>query len=306
MTSKHRPLLRLRLTDDKYPDGEIPLQDLAQIATETQRTVRRLGRALVARPGPGRATSPIEEATELSLVGLEKGSTVLKIAGPDIRADQLALDEMPPDLSERALEIFVDGLEALNEGAPVMPLGFDEIAKKSVSSWLQRMRKFHTVGISLQAGTHSKESEINPATARSRLRTVQVQPSVPFVTATEQAVEGILYSLNIRTGTYGIEDDSGQRIRLNLPDEIRSEAAVLVTRRVRAIGNAEIDERGRLRSFKVSSFHSAPAIEGIEQGRFFQRHPLNPPPAVSDDLGRWAIQGLSEEEADSFLASLSE
>src|SRR5215217_6519323 len=101
MTSRQRPLLRLRLGDNKHPDGEIPLQDLAQIARETQQTVRRLGRALVARPGPGRATSAIEQATELSLVGLAKGSTILEIAGPDISADELALQDMPSDLSER-------------------------------------------------------------------------------------------------------------------------------------------------------------------------------------------------------------
>lgn len=306
MTSRQRPLLRLRLRDGKYEEGEIPLHDLAEIAKQTQLVVRRLANALVARPGPGRPTSAIEQATELLLVGLTKGSTVLEIAGVEARAHSLELENMPPDIGERALELFVDGVAALGEEEPEMPLGFDDVARQYVDGWLRHIRKFERIGVSLRVGRYSKEREIDPRTARRRLKTVQVQPRVPFITATQQAVEGVLYALNIRTGTYAVEDDSGQKIRLTVPSDLRSEAATLATRRVRAIGNAEINERGRLQSFAVSSLGPVSTPEGLEQGRFFERHELSAPQVVSDDLDQWAIQGLSEEEADDFLTSLSE
>ncbi len=304
MASKERPLLRLRLRGGKYEEGEIPLYDLSQIARETQLVVRRLGDALVARRGPGRPPAAIEQATELLLVGLTKGSTVLEIAAAD--APSLAFEDMPPDLRERALTLFIDSVTALGEEHPDMPLGFNEAARKGVDHWLRSVRRFEHVGVSLRMGAVSKADQVDTATARNRLKRAQIQPSVPFVTASQQAVEGELYALNVRTGTYQIEDDSGQKIRLIVPSEIRSDAAILVTRRVRAIGTAEVDERGRLQSFSVSTLRKVPASDVLEQGRFFQHHELNPPAAVGDDLDRWAIQGLSDEEADDFLASLSE
>src|SRR6266536_2728775 len=302
MTSRQRPLLRLRLRGGKYEEGEIPLRDLAEIARHTQLVVRRLGSALVARPGPGRPTSAIEQATELLLVGLTKGSTVLEIAGADPHADALELEDMPGDLGERALQLFVEGVTALSEERPDMPFGFDESAKKTVGDWLRRIRKFEQVGVSLRAGAYSIGAEIQPNAARRRLETVQVQPHAPFVTATQQAVEGVLYALNIHTGTYAIQDDSGQRLRLAVPDDIRAEAAMLITRRVRAVGNAEMDERGRLKSFAVSSLRYAPSLEGLEQGAFFERHELPASSVPIDDLGEWVIEGLTQEEADDFLS----
>lgn len=306
MTSRQRPLLRLRLRGGKYEEGEIPLRDLAEIAKHTQLVVRRLGRGLVERPGPGRPSSAIEQATELLLVGLTKGSTVLEIAGADHHDDASKFEDMPDDLGERALQLFVESVSALDDARPEMPFGFDESARKSVGEWLRQVRRFEQVGVTLRVGAHTTEAEIQPNAARRHLAAAQVQPRAPFITATEQAVEGVLYALNIHTGTYAIQDDSGQRLRLTVPDEIRSDAAMLVTRRVRAVGSAEIDARGRLQSFMVSSLTYAPRLEGLQQGRFFDRHELPSPPVPTDDLGEWAIEGLTEEEADDFLSSLTE
>jgi hypothetical protein len=86
VTPEHHEHARARviftLHDSQHLPGEIPLTALAGIAAETQTLIRRLARSLDERSGPGRTPVAIENATELLLVAVRPGSTMLDVVGP--------------------------------------------------------------------------------------------------------------------------------------------------------------------------------------------------------------------------------
>jgi hypothetical protein len=306
MAQRARPILRLHLRSPDLPAGEIPLEDLVRVATKTQAVVRRLARGIVGQRGPGRAGERIEEATQLTLIGLRSGSTVLEIAGvEDVAPEPDGIFDLPAGLGSRALDLLMDGVSALTVEKGSLPLGVDAAAIGDIDQWLRSLAKYAEVGVDLSGPSRDKYIEIVPRVARQRLRTLETQPSVPFVSSTEQAIEGSLYALNTHTG---IEDDAGHKLRLSVPEDLRADAALLVTRRVRAIGVPDVDEHGGLRSFTVTRLVPAPDLAALhEQGRFFERHELRTVTVSGDrSLDSWAIEGITQAEADEFMSAISE
>jgi hypothetical protein len=303
-----RPVLRLRLRGSEVRDGEIPLDDLVAVAQETQAVVRRIAQGMVGQRRPGRPTTAVEEATTLSLIGLHKGSTVLEIAGAASPEDTLGLGDLPLDLGERSIAMFIEAAEALTRDIPQLPLGFDSAAAEDLDRWLRRATKYEGVGLEGEIRGRRFDVALVPANARKRLRGLNLQPSMPFVSPTEQAIEGVLYAVNTHTGTYSIEDDATHKIRLKVPEDLRSDANLLISRRVRAVGKPDVDDAGRLTSFAVTRLNPAPDLRALhEQESFFDRHALTPvPPRSSERLDAWAIEGLSEDESSGFLAALAD
>lgn len=157
-------------------------------------------------------------------------------------------------------------------------------------------------------GAHVVEVRVQPQAARRRLRDVLPQPSLPFVSATQQMLEGTLYALNLNTGTFSIEDTAGNKIRIKVPETLRRTAATYVGHQVRAVGDAELDEHLRLKSFEVTNLELVTDREQLsEQTGFFDKHELpRPNQGEIRDSEAWGIDGLSEEESSDFLAALAE
>jgi hypothetical protein len=308
---RDRPLLSLRLIGGGQDDGEIRLDDLTRIAEATQTVVRRIARGMVGQRRPGRAPEPVTQATALSLVGLHKGSTVLEIAGPPMVDEQTAFEfDLPTDLGELSLRMLSEGVCALasDDIVPELPVGFDSSLVDDLDDWLRSLRKFESVDIESKIDGKKLNVEVQPQVARKRLRKAAPQPILPFVSPTEQVLEGKLYALNLNTGTFSIEDDAGHKIRVRVPEDLRREAATLVDHRVRAVGKPELDEMHRLRSFDVAYLELAADVAALsEQTGFFEPHDLKPP-AEGDlrDLDGWAIDGLTDEESEGFAGALVE
>jgi len=301
-----RPVIRMRLRGASARDGEIPLTDLGRLAEETQALIRRLARGLVGQRGPGRAPFQIERSTSLTLVGLHAGSTILEIAGPVEAEDALDFGNLPLDLGDRALIMFLEGMSALGSANPELPVGYDAAAVNDLQVWLRSVRGYKTVELDSDIRGRRVRASIEPAKARRTVRELQPQPSMPYVSPTEQALEGSLYALNMHTGTYSIKDDSQHTIRLKVPPDIREEAAQLINQRVRAIGTPELYGSRRLVAFMAYRLIPAPDLAVLhQQGGFFERHDLAVA-AVADDrtLNEWAIEDLSAEEVDGFLSAL--
>jgi hypothetical protein len=220
----------------------------------------------------------------------------------------LEVEGLPLDLGARALTLFADGVAALATQAPELPVGFDAPAVKDLDSWLRRVSEYSAVGLEATILGQHTSFELPPREARKRLRTLDAQPPIPFVNPTEQALEGTLYAVNLHTGTYSIQDDAAHTIRISVPEDLRGEAALHLGRRVRAIGRSEISEAGRLTAFTVSRLIRAPDLAALlQQASFFDAHELtakSPPPGQT--LDGWIIHGISEDDADQFLAALSE
>lgn len=88
--------IELRLVDAPGPSGEIPVKDLAALATALQELTTRISREVINTPGPGRTKQFMEELSQLRLHAVEPGSTVLRFSkGPS--------DKLDVDLPEQAV-----------------------------------------------------------------------------------------------------------------------------------------------------------------------------------------------------------
>jgi predicted regulator of amino acid metabolism with ACT domain len=307
MDRQVRPTLRLRLTGPSERDGEMTLAELAKVAERTQRVVTRIAQAMIDDRTAQRLRHSIGSATTLSLVGLRAGSTVLDIALPEATDDQLIVDDMPQDLGEMALTAFVESLAVLHddESQPVLPVGVDEKAANEVDGWLRALSSYSDVEINAQLGRDTVQHfAIAPREARDKLKRASSQPVLPYISADNQSLTGRLYALNLRTGTFRIEDDARHSIQLTVPEDLRLEAAQLVNTRVRAIGRAALDRQHRLAVFSVSALEQVPELP--DQVEFFKRHELEQPPRVIEeqDLTGGVITDVTDDEIASFMAAL--
>jgi hypothetical protein len=285
----------------------MPLAELAKVAGQTQRVVARIAEGMVDDRGTGRLHQNVTNATTLSLIGLRSGSTVLDIALPQPALDQLPADGMPAELGEMAVTVLVESLEILSEDdlQPVLPVGVDDITVRDIDVWLRALRSYSRISIDAELSRSALRAEITPREARAKLRNAASQPSITYVSASHQAVTGKLYAVNLRTGSFRIEDDAGHSIRLNVSEEIRDEVAQLINRRVRAYGKASLDSRHRLVSFDVDGLEEAPELM-IDQGAFFEKHELVAPSRsiTQAELEVGVISDLSDDEIDAFLSAL--
>ena len=301
-----RPTLHLRLRNQNNRDGEISLTDIAKVAEHTQRLVARIATGMIDDHARGRPRRNIVRATTLTLVGLRSGSTILDIALPEPASDILSTEDMPRELGEMALTVMAESLAILAEDdpAPVLPVGVDDRVSDEIDDWLRALRGYTHVSIDAELNDSIIRADLNPTKARTRLRRAVSQPSVPYVSANNQALTGRLYALNLRTGTFRIEDDARHSIQLSVPEDVRNEAAQLVNTRVRAYGTASVDKRHRLILFNVAALEQLPDL--LDQTAFFERHELVPPPRPLEehDLQRGIIQDLSDDEIAAFMAAL--
>jgi hypothetical protein len=296
-----RPQLHLHLVGEQQRDGEVSLNDLAKVAQSTQQLVTRMARGLAGKR-VGRPPDGLVEATRLFLVGLRPGSTVLDIAGLEADPDVLVADDMPVDLGERVLGLLADSARALSEDEPVLPAGLDASALNDLDAWLRDLRAYKRVSLEAELSRGRRVAEFEPVVARRRLRVATPQPPLPFVSSQYQALSGRLYALNLRTGSFSIEDDVGRTIRLAVPEDLRSRAARMVNTRVQAVGMPRLDENGRLLGFDVVDL--VDAVELPVQTGFFDRHQLAPSarhaPRHSD---QGVIPDLTDDEIDAFVAA---
>lgn len=308
--AKSRPVLSVRLeAHEQQVDGEILLDDLTKIAASTQRFVRQIARSMVGQRRPGRPSEALRDATALRLVGIREGSTVLEIAGAGFDQEALEFD-FPTDLGELSLNMLSEGVSALigGDAPPELPAGYDRDLVDDLDEWLRSLNSFDSVALESHNGVQPLAVKVEPRAARRRLKEAEPQPSLPYVSATKQMLEGTLYALNLNTGTFSIEDDAGHRIRVKVPEDLRRDAAAFGGHRVQAIGDAELDERLRLKSFDVTRLELVADREALSaQTGFFDEHVLQPPSERDvRDSEDWAIEGLTEDESAEFLAALAE
>ncbi len=307
MAERRRSHLAVRLLGGQQRDGEIPLADLARIATETQLLVRRLARSITDRGGPGRTPTHLEEQSQLLLVGIHDGSTVLEIAGPELEA-QLDLGTLPPDAGSQALAAFLDGVDALAHGHP-LPDPFDDIASRSMDNWLGALA---SAASEFEIDAEAAEREWHlPRTSLESAREVLVQSraAATGLPPDSRVVEGILYAVNLHTGRYSIEDDIGHVITLETSIFTSEDIAPLLGRRVRAEGVPRYDDAGRLQVVEATQLSPGPEIEGFDNEGFWRHVELeellhdHQPLESMEEL---AIPGLTEEEIAEFIKAIQE
>jgi hypothetical protein len=216
---------------------------------------------------------------------------------------------VPANLDEITIGLAIEAFRRLGDGErPEMPAGIDARAVEDIAAWLRGVRTYDFVSIdAVLPDGRQEEVTVMPRIAQQRIGSAVTAPMMPYVTMTDQALDGQLYAVNLRSGIFRIEDVTGRSIRIEVPESLRSRTAQLVGTRVRVIGKPNLDKRHHLMSFEATDIGTGHAPPGIEQTGFFDPHELVLKPPVSDDeLDSWGVYDLAEDEVEAFLAILRE
>ncbi len=307
--TEHRNRLEVRLFGGGHLGGEIPLDELAAIASRTQTLVTRLARSLTDRAGAGRTPAQMEDLNRLLLVGLRSGSptTILDIAGPPGELE-LELGEVPADVGTQSMSLLADAIDAAVDPAVPLP-ELSDAALRSLDEWLAALAPYEQFEATTVVQGARRQRTTSPEAAMQELtrkRTGRV--SSPSTEQMERAVEGRLYAVNLNTGRFVIEDDLGHSIALTLTGLAADEVAdLLVRRRVEARGFPILDAQGRLTGLQAIRIDAASGIEGLDPEAFWQDVELGelvqglaPLPAVE----AFEIADLTADEVDYFWAAV--
>jgi hypothetical protein len=304
MTVSERSTIRLRLLGADYPNGEIPLANLARIAETAQQLATRLARAEEGRGRPGRSPDRLKEGVRLMFVGIEPGSTQLLIAGPP-RDPQFDFGALSEEAIERTVGRLVTGLEAVAAGQG-LPEGYDDLSRRSLTDWLNALgQAAPEVEVESRVGARSTRTvRFRPGEASASLEPLP-GPSPP----SRITVEGVLYAVDLRNGRYRIQDDMGTSILLVTSLFTTEQIAPLLGQRVAAGGAARYDETGRTREIDATTIAPARDIPDLDPARFWRNVDLDELLAMAEPLRSMddlAIPGLTHEEGDAFLRTISE
>lgn len=300
-----RPRLTITLHGSDHLDGEVPLQRIAQIAGHTQDLALRIARGLSGREGAGRTPDQMAGAVQLMLVGLRRSSTILDIAGPAPQAELDLGDGIPQSVETQTFQRLEDTFRALAEGDPLPDLS--EPARQSIEGWLVAVATYDRVEVGTAvAGTVERTSALDVELALHRVQDVANSVDDSSQDGSVRTVEGELYSLNLHTGRYRLEDDLGYSILLDVSEPLRRRLAGFVGTRIRASGSAKLAEDGVISVLTVTNIDNHDPWAEIEEE--FRTPPgleelladVQPLRSV-DDMD---ISGLSEDEADAFWAAL--
>jgi len=293
-----RSTLELRLVGLPVPDGEIPLAQLADLASHAQQLALRTARALVDAAGPGRSQRHVEDSARLSLTRITKGSTVLELAGPP-RQDSLPLGDEFADLSDRVFDSIGSSFDRLARGrAP-------ETSGAALENYRGLLRAVAINGGELEAtttvvGREPRRAHISPTEAGAIVESALSarQPDIRSI-----VVSGELYRVDTHSGRFRIEDDLGGSIELVVTGEPAAVAG-LVGGRVEVQGDAEYGLNSRLlrvsnavvaasaTHFEASSLRASASIEELLAD------------AEPFDAFEGGIEGLDDEEIEAFMAAI--
>lgn len=277
----------LRLIGTGAPDGQIGLQQLADLADALQSLATCIGRHVIEQPGPGRTFATAENVTRIRLVGLRDGSTTLDLdfGQPDV---------LPVDVDiETETRVRFEELIAAS-AASVRPSWVPDLVAESVGTVLDAFGKAASAveftpvsGPAVVVETHRADRDV------WRSRTTG--------TTERLSATGFLEKVDLKAHSFRIRDDVGNAIRL---ERIDGDAAVgpLVGQRVVATGDAVLDSRGQLKGLTSPVIEPAPLpvdwIQGTESdwsGELAKPGPDAVPPVE-----------LTDEEFKSLTAVLQE
>lgn len=262
---------------------------------DLQQAVFRLAKSIEGRAGRrGRSPLVIEELTKLFAVGIEAGSAVLEIQAPSL-AGQLPLTDVGLD----ALSLLEDTLETLARGGVVNPR-VDDWSREGIGAFLAGLSSYEGISLEDRRGDSSRRVEFRPAAAAEALRKTKSPSEM------KDTLAGKLYELNIKTGTYRIEDDLGRShlLEFDTPIDSLDHVRPLIGRTVVATGVSSLEPGIRPR-FRARSLELADALPRADFFDFDlpraieQTHPI-------ESLAALRIDEFGEEESLIFWKAITE
>jgi len=293
------PRARVELRLSGGVDGALALDDLAEVARHAQELVRGLARAIVDRAKPGRPPAYLEDATELFAVGIRPGSAVLEIEAPARNAAFDMPDEVGFDVGIQALEMVAKGLDSIAKNEPLPPQ-YSPTARGFLRNLINATSSYDRLEWRVTHDRHETVAAVTPADA------VIPEMRGPMTRLPKrETVEGELYALNARTGTYTLEDLTHYSVKCHVePDSTLADRLDRLVRRTVSIhGVVHRDSSGRITDVDVEEAGIPDEAEDRTFWGFDLEAALSAIKPI-DAIEALAISGLSTEEADSFRQAL--
>ena len=279
----------LRLIGSGAPDGEVTVASLVSLAEGLQELTLRIGRDLLADPGPGRTTDVVAAVTEIRLAGLMKGSTRIQF----VRGRDGELDLDLPQVAEidaRFWEI-IDGVSANVRPPWTTDLVADStrklvLALKSAASEVQLS---HAAAKPLVLETRALMPEVWEGSTNE-----PTDRRVP-----ETLVTGRLEAVDLRNRRFRVIDDVGNRIQLDHVQEPES-VAYLINHRVRAVGMGTYGIGGLIKGLDAALIEqqSLPTSWTHRVRTDWESELAKPGPTLGGGVD------LTDDEFDEFMATI--
>jgi len=230
--------------------GKLAIRDLEKLAPLLKNALERTARVLRREPGtaPGPVPRDVQQATNLLLVGISSGSAnlLLELPMPDEAEGEEGLFPLPSrDLGQRAMDTFVRGLHELETGNEAVPDDWDN----SVMEVAEDLAAF--------ADERELVIEVSSRTADRKMRKARIAPEIADRFRVRHApirrprtARGKLFLVDLKAGRIDIEDEKGQRVQCQFPQELEGQVKRLVGETVVVSGEEEVDlalsKRGKL------------------------------------------------------------
>jgi len=247
----------------------------------------------------GPQTRHTTESVTADAVGIREGSAVLDIKAPAWAPELELPGEMETDSGLRALEFVSSALEAVATGHP-LPGSYTEPIREELRAILDAAAGYDSLEWTLEHHGGKKTASLRPAG-------VIVPPLLPETVDLPErgTVEGELYALNSRTGTYTLEDITGHAIncRVEPGGPIAARLDRLVRSTVALSGEITRDLGGRITGLRVEQVATTDLPEEGSFWSFNAHRVLSATPPI-ESVGDMAISDLTGSEATAFRRAL--
>ncbi|MGH3565224.1 MAG: hypothetical protein ACRDRH_04170 [Pseudonocardia sp.] len=274
--------LALRLQGTGVEDGQLTFTGIHRITGALQLLATRIGRTLIGQEGPGRSPLAVENATELRLRGLLRGSTVLDVA---VGEDQVLGEGLEHQTVDQLFELF-NGL-ATDTPPPWTTPAIGNAMVQVVDA---------LTAVSERCELTSPGRIPVPVRPRSASRSVWPTEDGDTRTQADVSVSGRLDLVDLRRARFRIRDAVGNDIVLLEVANV-DDAAQLVGQPVTALGEGDLGARGQILAVKGARVTPTGVLT------------WTPPVVAIGDATLPPVGGLTgvtAAEVDEFLASIQE
>ncbi len=277
-----------RLKGVTAPEGELDANDLIALVMGLKAVAMSIGRGETDADRLGRAPSRVHRVADL-VIGLAPGSTKLLVRRAGAGADALDFDLADEEGFDATFQKLVESI-----GLDHRPDWVSDSLSNAAGELVSALRRaapeveFKADGLTVQTFD----------TAALRPETWQVATGV----STElRTFIGRLYSANLHTHRFQVEDDAGNQVALpDVADD--SGLGPLLGRYVTVTGSPEADAGGQLKRLLNARIVALP--EAVAETGVPDPVSLGDILAAASGIESGGIDGVSDDEADAFFAAI--